>query len=177
MRFFTALLSVILFSQPTVAEEIAPPEPTPAMIEVPVVKVVRKAAITPIAVEQKTTVSVTATSYPTLMLERPGIGFLKITNPLKEDITLYGVQAPDISDTVEIHTHKNKDGVMKMVQLQELTVPANSTLNFQDTHLHLMIMGMKKELVAGDSYPMMLKFQRDEGSLLPIEVEVSVVER
>lgn|GEM_PF-5235162 len=140
-------------------------------------KILKKAEPIAASDTQLKTFSVQAISYPTLVQSRPGIGFLKITNPFDETITLYGVDANSTSETVEIHTHKSKDGVMQMVQLDELKVPANSTLNFQDTHLHLMLMGMKKELAAGDSYPMTLKFQKEEGSLMPIEVEVSVVER
>lgn len=177
MRFFIALFSAALISHSALAQEVAATEAAPVAVEVPVAETASKVLIKKATPQKRTDVLVTATSYPTLVQSRPAIGYLNITNALKEDITLYGVVATDVSGKVEIHTHKSKDGIMKMVQLKELKVPANSTLNFQDTKLHLMMMDMKKELVAGDSYPMTLKFQREEGSLLPIEVEVSVVER
>ena len=122
-------------------------------------------------------VSIVATSFPTLMQSRPAIGFLKITNPLDTDITLYDVEAPAVSDRVEIHTHESEDGVMRMLKLDELKIPAQSTLNFQGTKLHLMLMDMKRELKVGDSYPLTLKLKKEEGSLIPIEVEVKVIER
>ena len=67
-------------------------------------------------------------------------GFFEITNH-GEDNRLISVSSP-ISETVEIHTHLNEDGVMKMRKIDGLDLPAGETITFKPGSYHLMMFGV-----------------------------------
>jgi copper(I)-binding protein len=73
---------------------------------------------------------------------------------------------------VELHSGEiGADGVMRMREKESIDVPANATVQLRPGGGdHLMLMGLKKPLVAGDRFPMTLEFERAG----KVEVEVVV---
>lgn len=55
-----------------------------------------------------------------------------------------------VVETVELHTHTNADGVMQMRQVPHIDVPANDTVVLEPGGLHVMLIGLKQNLVAGE---------------------------
>lgn len=64
----------------------------------------------------------------------------------------------DVAAAVELHNNENKDGVMIMTQLQSVDVPAGGTVEFDPGGMHMMLIGLKRDLKAGESVPITLQF-------------------
>ena len=85
--------------------------------------------------------------------------FMTLTNNGSEEKVLVSANAP-WADSIEIHTHMNDNGVMRMRQLQSLTIPAGESVTLQPGGLHLMLFGL--QLPLGESLPLTLCFEGDE---------------
>src|SRR5690606_35945517 len=87
-----------------------------------------------------------------------GAGFLTLVNRGGEDDRLTGARTP-IAERVEIHTHRVEDGVMRMRPVEGgVALPAGGTVTFEPGGLHLMMIGLDRKLVAGESVPLTLDF-------------------
>lgn len=78
---------------------------------------------------------------------------LNITS--KKDATLIRV-ASGSAQSGEIHGMAVEGDVMKMHILEELPLPAKMTVSLGDDGNHLMLMGLKKPLIAGKKLPFAL---------------------
>lgn len=88
-----------------------------------------------------------------------GAAFLQIENRGKSDDALLSASSPAAS-RVEIHTMSMEGDVMKMRALDALDLKAGQTVAMKPgSGVHLMLMGLKKPLVAGDKVPMTLNFR------------------
>ncbi|HHF3070090.1 copper chaperone PCu(A)C [Vibrio diabolicus] len=96
-------------------------------------------------------------------------GFFQLTNHGDSEDALIAAESP-IAGHVEIHTHKKEDGVMKMIKIDEVRVPANDSVLFKPGSFHLMIFNPTQALKEGDRFPMTLTF-KNAGK---VEVEMAV---
>lgn len=88
--------------------------------------------------------------------------FMKITNNSNKDIVLLG-GSNNLSKFTEIHTHKHEDGMMKMIQIPELKIPANSSVELKPGGLHIMLIGLKEAGVKeGQKLNLTLNFNNGE---------------
>ncbi len=88
-----------------------------------------------------------------------GAAFLQIENRGKTDDALLSASSPAAS-RVEIHTMSMEGDVMKMRALDRLEIKAGKAVTMKPgSGAHLMLMGLKKPLVAGESIPMTLNFR------------------
>ncbi len=71
---------------------------------------------------------------------------------------------------VELHTHVNDNGVMRMRQVKDIPIAPGATTTLQPGGLHLMLMMLKKPLKAGEKMAITLEFE--DGSKKDIEAEV-----
>ena len=86
--------------------------------------------------------------------------FLTIENQGKADDVLQSVAAP-IADKVEIHTMTMDGDVMKMRSVERLEIKAGEKIEMKSGQgYHIMLMGLKKPLKAGDTFPMQLSFRK-----------------
>ena len=85
---------------------------------------------------------------------RPGLAegntgaFFVIDNPTNEDDKLLSA-ASDVADAVELHKTTMEDGVMKMTPQDLVPVPAGEQVVFKPGDLHVMLIGLKGDLMAG----------------------------
>lgn len=91
-------------------------------------------------------------------MARAGAAFLTIKNGGEAD-KLVAAKA-DISKKVELHTHIKDGDVMKMRQVESITVPANGMAMLQPGGDHVMFMGLTKQLNEGDMFPLTLVFEK-----------------
>ncbi len=96
-------------------------------------------------------------------------GFFQLTNHGETEDALIAAESP-IAGRVEIHTHANEDGVMKMIKIDEVRVAAHETVVFKPGSFHLMIFNPTQTLQEGDRFPMTLTF-KNAGK---IDVEMAV---
>jgi len=77
----------------------------------------------------------------------------------------------DVAAMSSVHETKDNNGMMQMNEVQGgLEIPANSTVTLKPGGLHIMMMDMKQELKAGDTFKLTLKFQ--SGKDIPVDVTV-----
>lgn len=99
-------------------------------------------------------------------------GYLTLENKGAEEVILTAVSSPAFAD-IELHEHVHQDGMMKMQQLQQVSVPAGQTVQFQPGGLHLMLFDAKTAVKAGDKVSLKLTFS--DGSSLEQQADVVAV--
>lgn len=100
-----------------------------------------------------------------------GGGFLKLTNGGPAD-RLVAASSP-ASKTVELHTMRMDGDVMRMREVEAIELPAGQTVELKPGGLHLMLMGLKAPLKAGDSVPVTLKFEKAGEVTVQLKVEAA----
>lgn len=87
-------------------------------------------------------------------------GYLTIRNTGAEADTLLGGSA-NVADRIEVHESSEKDGVASMRKLAEgLEIPAQGSVELKPGGLHLMLVGLKSALVAGEPVQLVLNFKK-----------------
>ncbi|MGP9804633.1 copper chaperone PCu(A)C [Paracoccus sp. NSM] len=87
-----------------------------------------------------------------------GAIFMELENHREVDCTLVSV-ASDAAERVELHTHLEEDGVMKMVHVEEgLPIPAGETRLLERGGDHVMLLGLTQPLADGDVVRLSLDF-------------------
>ncbi len=74
------------------------------------------------------------------------------------------------ANAVEIHTVQMENDVMSMHPLPDLDIPANSSVELAPGGLHIMLIGLKQNLTAGENLPLTLVFEN--AGELSIEAEI-----
>jgi copper(I)-binding protein len=104
---------------------------------------------------------------------RPGLAggnsaiFFKIENPGTTDLLLSA--SSDVADAVELHKTVMQDGTMQMVHQMNVPVPTGETV-FKPGDLHVMLIGLRNDLKAGDTFSVTLNFQTAGGKTLNVTV-------
>lgn len=93
--------------------------------------------------------------------------FMELT--AKEDARLVAARSP-VARTVEIHEMKMEGGVMKMRAIPGLELPAGKAVALSPSGYHIMLMGLKGQVKAGDSVPLTLVVET-KGGRQEIEVK------
>lgn len=88
-----------------------------------------------------------------------GAAFVQLENRGSDD-ALLSASSP-AANKVEIHTMSMEGDVMKMRALEQLELKAGQKLEMKPGNgPHLMLMGLKKPLTAGDKFPLTLNFRK-----------------
>ncbi|WP_025565348.1 copper chaperone PCu(A)C [Psychromonas sp. SP041] len=87
--------------------------------------------------------------------------FFTITNNTNKNVNLVAVQS-DIAEQIQIHTNINEDGLMKMRQVDTIMIKANSSTSLQPGGYHVMFLGLKNDLIEGQSIKLTLYFDNGE---------------
>lgn len=86
-----------------------------------------------------------------------GVGYMTLKNTGARPDALVGVTSP-LANKVEIHATSMTGGVMRMTRVAQVTVPAGGQVVFSPGAYHLMLVGLKAPLKAGDEIPAVLAF-------------------
>lgn len=87
-------------------------------------------------------------------------GYLMLTNGGSGDDRLKSATSP-AAKAVELHDMSMEGGVMRMRRMEQgAPVPAGGTLTFGPHGMHLMFIGVKPGLKAGDTVPVTLAFEK-----------------
>ena len=65
-----------------------------------------------------------------------------------------------VSEKAELHTHNMKDGVMRMRRIFAFEVHPGERFAFAPGGNHVMLLGLQKKLVAGETFPLTLVFEK-----------------
>ena len=89
---------------------------------------------------------------------KTGAVYLSIMNMGKDSDQLIGISTP-AAESAMLHKSKDENGVMKMEMLDQLEIPAGTTIDILPGHMHIMLMGLKSQLKIGDHVPVELAFK------------------
>lgn len=98
--------------------------------------------------------------------------FMVIRNAGSADRKLLKAESP-AAKTVELHSHTNENGVMKMREVNSIDIKANGQAELKPGGYHIMLINLRQALKEGDAVPIALSF--DDGSRQQIEVPVRKV--
>ena len=90
---------------------------------------------------------------------RSGAAYLTIENHGYDNDELIGAASP-IAASTELHTMRMQGDVMRMRAVTSIGIPAGSTMSLAPDGYHVMFVGLKKPLVAGEVVPLTLKFAK-----------------
>ena len=96
--------------------------------------------------------------------------FFVIKNNSDKDIAITSANS-DIAEKNELHTHIKENEMMKMMKIEKLVVPAKSSLELKSGGDHVMLMGLKKELKAGDEINLELSFSDGDKKKIKVPVK------
>ena len=96
-----------------------------------------------------------------------GAIYFVIHNNAREADELTGVSS-DIAEAVEMHESRMDGDVMQMHQLETIPLQAGAETTFKPGGLHIMLIGVKEDLDAGDEIEIVLHFKNFE------EIKVAV---
>ena len=95
--------------------------------------------------------------------------FMVITNAGSSERLLVKAESP-AARAVELHSHSNENGVMKMRRVPSIEVRAKGQAELKPGSYHVMLIDLTTQLKEGDSVPLTLHF--DDGSSQQIAAPV-----
>lgn len=112
-------------------------------------------------------------SHPYVRLAPPNAtttgAFMRIENTSKTPRLLLSAESP-VAKTVELHTHVNENGMMKMRQVSSIAIDAGGQTELKPGSYHVMLIDMKQTLKEGDVVPLTLHF--DDGRTKSVQAPV-----
>lgn len=97
-----------------------------------------------------------------------GAAYLTLMGGAQADM-LVGVSTP-VAASADVHETINDNGIMKMRSVAGVPIPAHGMVTFAPGGYHIMLMGLKQPLTAGQSFPLTLRFAH----AAPVTVDVQV---
>lgn len=99
-----------------------------------------------------------------------GAGYFVIENKGSQDDVLLSATT-DIAKTTELHTHIQDGEVMRMRQVENVAIPAGEKVSFEPGGLHVMMMGLEQPLVQGESFPLILQFEKSGSVTMDVSID------
>jgi copper(I)-binding protein len=98
--------------------------------------------------------------------------FMVIHNTLNKDVKLVSASS-DIAQRVELHEHIHEDGMMKMRQVEEISIQSEQKVALKPGGYHVMFLGLKEALKEGNSVQFSLYF--DNGDKIMIDAPIKKI--
>jgi copper(I)-binding protein len=99
-----------------------------------------------------------------------GAAYMLLSNGTAQDQELSGVSS-DIANAAEVHLSKMDNGVMQMIPQESVLLPAGADVEFKPGGLHVMFIGLKRDLKVGDEITLILHFKDHEDITLTVPVK------
>lgn len=98
--------------------------------------------------------------------------FMMLKNTSTQDLALVEARS-SVSKVVELHTHKKEGGMMRMRQVEKIDIMAKSETVLKPGGLHVMLIGLKHQLKAGNQIDLELEF--DNGEIIKLAAPIKMV--
>ena len=96
-------------------------------------------------------------------------GYVKFTNTSDKDVEFHRFTSP-VYDSVEMHITENKSGSAKMKQVKKILVPAKSSIELKPGGAHLMLIGPRRDVKAGEQVLMIAQDSLERRFMLKFTV-------
>ena len=100
--------------------------------------------------------------------------FMILHNHGMHERTVIAVHS-DVADAVELHNHIVEDGMMKMRRVDAIVVPGHAEVVLKPGGLHIMLIGLARNLEAGKNVTLELEFA--DGERLSFQAPVQRVSK
>lgn len=100
---------------------------------------------------------------------RNGGAYLTIVNEGRRNDRVMAVKS-DVADRVEIHTHLNDGGIMRMRKVDGVDIPPGGSVTFKPGGYHVMFIGLKKPFEKGETFPLTLEFEKSGQRVVSVTV-------
>lgn len=101
--------------------------------------------------------------------------YMTLKNPTDQDIILICADSPTFK-SIMFHKTEMVDGLAKMRRADEIIIPANSSFNLAPGGVHMMLMGKKSNLTAGDNVELNLIFKTIEDQIITATVKKTIID-
>jgi hypothetical protein len=99
--------------------------------------------------------------------------FMSLKNMSADQHALVSAESP-VAKVVELHTHLNEGGMMRMRRLDRIELPAGEMTALQPGGLHVMLIGLKQTLEPGATVDLTLVY--DDGTQERIQAPVRQID-
>ena len=106
-----------------------------------------------------------------LQQQKNSAAFMQLSNQGKDAAIV--TARSSVSEIVELHTHINDNGVMRMRKIPQIDLPQGQTVMLEPGGLHVMFINLKRDLKVGDNINVTLVF--DDGSEKALQLPVHKV--
>lgn len=107
----------------------------------------------------------------TVPAQKSSGAFMRVQSSTKA--RLVGVSSP-VAAQVELHQMDMKDGMMKMQQVDGIDLPAGKGVNLASGGYHVMLVGLKQQLKAGEAIDLTLQIEHAGKKRESITIKVPV---
>ena len=83
--------------------------------------------------------------------------YLELVNRDTVAVSVIGIST-EVATAAEVHETKQHDGMVHMMPRTALVIPAGGTVSMAPGGLHVMLVGLRRGLSAGDSVPLRIHF-------------------
>lgn len=85
--------------------------------------------------------------------------YMKIRNSGRQADKLITAKT-DVAEIVETHISEERDGVMMMAKVDGIDIPGRDTVELQPGGLHIMLINLQQDLIAGEQINLTLEFEK-----------------
>ncbi|MBC7386254.1 MAG: copper chaperone PCu(A)C [Cryobacterium sp.] len=96
--------------------------------------------------------------------------YFTILNSGKKSVTLLKADS-SLARAVELHEHRHENGMMKMVQVPSIEVPAGESVELEPMGLHIMMIGLKKPFFSAKEIVLKLSFSDGKSRTVRLPVK------
>ena len=96
--------------------------------------------------------------------------FMTLTNNADTDLAVVSAES-SVARAVELHNNTMTDGKMKMRQVNQIDLPANQTTELKPGGQHVMLIGLNKALVEGETIDLKLIFSDGSSETMEIPIQ------
>lgn len=104
-----------------------------------------------------------------------GAVYMHLMNEGGADDRLVSVES-DVAEAAELHeTKMDENDVMQMRPIEAVNLPAGGSATLEPGGMHVMLIGLTKELATGDTFEVTLNFENSEPQTIQVEVTEGAV--
>ena len=96
--------------------------------------------------------------------------FMRINNTSDKSLKLVAVSS-SIAERVELHNHTMSEGMMKMRQVDGVTINKNTQIELRPGSFHIMFFGLKSPLIEGETVKLKLYFNNGDELIVDAPVK------
>ena len=129
-------------------------------------------ALSPLASAAQDKVQIVEPWARAALAGRNSAAYMTIVNHMAEKDELVAAATP-VARVVELHTHVMDGGVMRMRPVQAIEVNVGEPAVLRPGGLHVMLIGLTRDLKAGETIPLTLRFRNAGERTIEVPVQAA----